>query len=135
MAKPELEYFDTEMIPWKPIEDSLGQYEKILSKDPETGSYTRLLLCQPDLEHCVQYYKHPSSRALCHENMWEEVFVVRGTVLDVTLNKTARAGYYTCRPLGMKHDPLLHPTGALCFGVRTKAKMSKPQLDYFDTKC
>jgi len=39
MAKPELEYFDTETIPWKPSENSPGQYEKILSKDPETGSF------------------------------------------------------------------------------------------------
>jgi hypothetical protein len=39
MAKSELDYFDTEIIPWKPIEGSPGQYEKILSKDPETGSF------------------------------------------------------------------------------------------------
>ena len=39
MAKPELDYFDTEIITWKPIEGSPGQYEKILSKDPETGSF------------------------------------------------------------------------------------------------
>lgn len=39
MAKPELDYFDTEIIPWKPIEGSPGQYGKILNKDPETGSF------------------------------------------------------------------------------------------------
>lgn len=39
MAKPELNYFNTEIIPWKPIEGSPGQHEKILSKDPETGSF------------------------------------------------------------------------------------------------
>ena len=38
MAKPELEFFNTEIIPWKPIEGSPGQYEKILSRDPKTGS-------------------------------------------------------------------------------------------------
>jgi len=48
MFKPELEFFDTEAIPWKPIENSPGQYEKILSMDPETGSHTRLLLSEPD---------------------------------------------------------------------------------------
>ena len=39
MAKPKLEFFNTEAIPWEPIKNSPGQYEKILSKDPETGSY------------------------------------------------------------------------------------------------
>ena len=53
MAKPKLEFFNTEIIPWKPIEGSPGQYEKILSKDPETGSFTRLLLYQPDFEKCI----------------------------------------------------------------------------------
>ena len=39
MAKPKLEFFNTEAIPWEPIKNSPGQYEKILSKDPETGSF------------------------------------------------------------------------------------------------
>jgi len=36
MAKPKLEFFNTEAIPWEPIKNSPGQYEKILSMDPET---------------------------------------------------------------------------------------------------
>jgi len=28
MAKPELEFFDTKLIPWKPIEGAPGKYEK-----------------------------------------------------------------------------------------------------------
>jgi len=43
MAKPELEFFNTEAIPWKPIKNSPGQYEKILSSDPKTGNQLRIL--------------------------------------------------------------------------------------------
>jgi len=49
MTKPELDFFDTELIPWKSIEGSPGQYEKILSKDSKTGSFTRLIMSMPDL--------------------------------------------------------------------------------------
>ena len=120
MAKPELEYFDTETIPWKPIKNSPGQYEKILSKDPQTGSFTRLLLSEPDFEKCISNEEKSSGRILCHEDMWEEVFIVSGTVFDTRLNRTSRAGYYACRPPGMKHGPLFHPAGAVCFEFRTR---------------
>ena len=120
MAKPELEYFDTETIPWKPIKNSPGQYEKILSSDPKTGSHTRLLLSEPDFEKCISNEGRSSGRVICHEDMWEEVFVVSGTGFDTRLNKIYKAGYYACRPPGMKHGPFLHPTGALCFEFRLK---------------
>jgi len=55
MAKPELDFFDTEVIPWKPIEGAPGQYEKILSKDPKTGSFTRLIMSMPDLLYPINY--------------------------------------------------------------------------------
>ena len=53
MAKPELEFFNTEAIPWEPIKNSPGQYEKTLSSDPQTGSYTRLVLFEPDFEKFI----------------------------------------------------------------------------------
>ena len=118
MAKPELEFFDTEPIPWKPIEGSPGQYEKILSRDPVTGSFTRLIMSQPDLDASIRHYKSPQGKVLCHKE-WEEVFIVRGTLIDMANNKTYRAGYYACRPPGMKHGPFFHPTGTVSFEVHT----------------
>jgi len=134
MAKPKLEFFNTEAIPWEPIKNSPGQYEKILSKDPETGSFTRLLLSQPDFEKCISNEGGSSGRVICYEDMWEEVFVVSGTGFDTRLNKTYKAGYYACRPPGMKHGPFLHPTGAICFEIRTRTKMAKPELEFFNTE-
>jgi hypothetical protein len=122
MAKPELEFFDTETIPWKPVDGSPGKYEKILSQDPETGAYTRLLLSEPDLHLAVQNFKNPPYKVLCHDDMWEEVYVVRGTLIDVSLNQTFSAGYYACRPPGMNHGPFYHPTGAISLEFRTPIK-------------
>jgi hypothetical protein len=45
MPKPEIEFidYDTE-YEWRPVEgDKLGIKEKILSLDPDTGDYTRML--------------------------------------------------------------------------------------------
>jgi hypothetical protein len=125
MAKPELEFFNTETIPWKPIEGSPGQYEKILSMDPETGSHTRLLLSEPDLEKMILGEGKFSGKVMSHDDMWEEVFVLSGTGFGTNLNKTFtnrtyKSGYYACRPPGMKHGPFLHPTGAICLEIRTK---------------
>lgn len=122
MAKPEMEFFDTELIPWKPIEGSSGAYEKILSMDPVTGSYTRLLMSAPDLHLCLSQPQVPPGKVLCHNDFLEENFILRGTLLDVTNNKTYRAGYYACRPLGMKHGPFFHPTGAITLEIRTRVK-------------
>jgi hypothetical protein len=120
MAKPEMEFFDTELIPWRPVEGRTGQYEKILSMDPETGSHTRLLLSEPDLAACIRDFSHPRGEALRHEDFWEEVYVLRGTGLNIGAGIHYRAGYYACRPPGMVHGPFYHPSGALCLEVRTR---------------
>jgi len=38
MAKKEQEIHGTESIPWIPIEGYPGAFEKVLNKDPDTGS-------------------------------------------------------------------------------------------------
>lgn len=120
MAKPQLEFFDTELIPWTPVTGRPGQYEKILSLDPDTGSHTRLLLSQPDLADCIRAFADPPTHALRHEDFSEEVYIIRGTGLNIGGNIHYRAGYYACRPPGMLHGPFFHPTGALCLEVRTR---------------
>ncbi len=118
MAKPEFEFLDTELLPLRPVEGAPGQYEKILSKDPDTGSYTRLLLIQPDFSSVIRQPKSLSGRVLSHD-FWEEVFIVRGTAVDETLNKTYGAGYYACRHPDMKHGPFSFPVGGILLEIRT----------------
>lgn len=116
MAKPAFEFMNTELIPWTPIVEGRS-YEKILSKDPETGSYTRLLMSLPDLDASIRDLENPPGKVLFHDDFHEEVFVLQGTLLDPKINKTYKAGYYACRPPKIPHGPFFHPTGAISFEV------------------
>ena len=54
---------------------------------------------------------------LTHE-FWEEVWIIEGTLTDLTLGKTFTASSYACRPPGMKHGPYRSDTGVLMFEIR-----------------
>lgn len=113
MAKPELELFDTELyVEWRQVADAQeGIMEKILSLDPETGSYTRLLKFPP-IE---------TEQLLVHD-FWEEVYVIEGSLYDINKNETYLAGYYACRPPGMLHGPYKIPYGCKTLEIRTFEK-------------
>jgi len=102
-------------VPWRPVAGSAtagaggaGVEEKILSHDPDTGDVTRLLRFAPGLE---------TTETIAHD-VWEEVWILEGSVLDVGLGRTFVAGMYACRPPGMRHGPYRCPTGALLFETR-----------------
>jgi len=111
--KPELEFFDTEVRPWQQVKEIPGQYEKILCKDPIAGGLTRLVLNQPDLNDCICDYHHPKHQALLYEDMWVEIIILKGTVVDPKLNQTYKRGYYGCFAPGTKRGPYFYPTGAI----------------------
>ena len=106
MAKPEMEFHDTDILSWTPVQgEVVGTYEKILSVDPVDGSYTRLIKNEPGVV---------KTKVLSHDH-WEEVLVLEGSITDITLGKTFSKGYYNCRPPGMKHGPFKTDTGSICF--------------------
>lgn len=75
MPKPEIEFkdYDTE-YEWRRVEgDTLGIKEKILSFDPDTGDYTRMLKFPPGIQ---------TSETLVHD-FWEEVLIIEGSLYDV----------------------------------------------------
>jgi hypothetical protein len=108
MAKPELELFDPDTIPWRPVEGRLGAYEKILSFDPETGNYTRLFKVVGPSE---------GTETMSHD-FWEEIFLLKGNITDKVKNETYKAGYYACRPPGMKHGPYKTNEESIGFEIR-----------------
>jgi hypothetical protein len=112
MPKKELEFFDPDMIPWKLVEGETRIYEKIVSHDSDTGSYTRILKFEPGLV---------TENVLVHD-FWEEVYIIKGTLIDMTSNQTFIEGMYACRPPGMKHGPYSIPTGCVTFEIRTYEK-------------
>ena len=68
----EMEFFDPDVkVPWRQAEGAIeGIMEKIVSIDPETGSYTRFLKFPP-LE--------TTELALVHD-FWEEVYIIKGSL-------------------------------------------------------
>jgi hypothetical protein len=110
MPKPEIEFIDTDTrYDWRPVEgDTLGIQEKILSLDPDTKSYSRLLKFPPGIQ---------TSETLVHD-FWEEVFILEGELIDIKKKQTFCRGFYACRPPGMKHGPYSIPRGCVTFEIR-----------------
>lgn len=103
MAKPEIEFCDPEVkFEWRPVEGGVpGIYEKILSRDPETGNYTRLLKFLPGVR---------TSEVLIHD-FWEEVLILKGELVDLSKDETYGEGFYACRPPGDEARAVLRPAG------------------------
>jgi hypothetical protein len=108
MPKREMEFSDTEKLEWKPVEGMEGVYEKILSYDPDTGSYTRLL----------KFEKNGRGKEVLSHDFWEEAYIIKGTLEDLGKGLVFKEGMYACRPPGMKHGPYLSKEGCLLFEVR-----------------
>lgn len=96
MPKPALEFFDISSIEWEPCGGIReGLFMKVLSRNEETGEYTRLLRWEPG---------DAINEILVHD-FWEEIYILQGRILDLGLNQEYTAGMYACRPPGMKHGP------------------------------
>ena len=106
MARENKEFFDTDLLPWNKIGE--GVYEKILSKDEETGAYTRLLKIEPG----------GKIEGILTHDFCEEVYIIKGSLVDKTLNKKFTAGMYAYRNPGMKHGPYESPDGFLAIEIR-----------------
>ena len=112
MPKPELEFFPVTDVEWTPALGGTvaGLYERILAADPETGVASRILRFDPGTDtSAAGVQAHP---------FWEEVYILEGSLHDLTLNQTFPAGTYACRPPGMRHGPWVAPEGCLTFEVR-----------------
>lgn len=110
MPKQEMEFFDHDItIGWRQVAGAQeGIIEKILSEDPETGDYTRLLKFPPGLV---------TNEVLVHD-FWEEVYILQGTLIDLNKKETYVEGMYACRPPGMIHGPYSIPNGCMTIEMR-----------------
>jgi len=115
MAKPEREFFSPDGLPWEPVEGSptggaggRGVAQRILARDPDTGDVTRLLRFDAGVE---------TSETITHD-FWEEVWILKGELIDLGKGQTFRAGMYACRPPGMIHGPYRVPRGCLTLELR-----------------
>lgn len=111
MAKPEFEFFPVTDVEWTECPGGNPLItERILSRDPEAGVATRILRYEPGADSSAM-------GAQIHD-FWEEVYILEGSFVDLTLNKTFRAGEYACRPPGMAHGPWSTEEGVVTFEAR-----------------
>lgn len=110
MPKAEAEFFDVKQIDWTPIEQVAGLSEKILSRDPDSGDYTRLLSFHPGTD--------TSPMGVQRHDCWEEVYILEGGFHDLSLNQTFQKGMYACRPPGMPHGPWFSKDGCTTLEIR-----------------
>ena len=108
MPKQELEFFDVEQLEAKQVASQPGLRERILSHDPQSGDYTRLLYFPAGAE----------TTGVQRHDFWEEVWIVEGAIFDLTLGQNFTKGMYACRPPGMAHGPWRAPEGCVTFEVR-----------------
>jgi hypothetical protein len=112
MPKPEYEFFDPSSIPWQQVQGGPpGLTERILSRDPDSGDYTRQLRFAPGTD--------TSPMGVQRHDFWEEVWILDGDFHDLELDKTFASGQYACRPPGMPHGPWrAGPQGCTTFEIR-----------------
>ena len=113
MPKEEREFFDTSTIDWKPVGAGSGAAaegitEKILSHDPETGDYARMVNFSAGVE---------TDETIEHD-FWEGVIIIEGSLIDTRIDQEFTKGMYGCRPPGMKHGPYRSPNGCITFELR-----------------
>jgi len=112
MAKKQMEIHETQSIAWIPVEGSPGICEKILNKDPETGSVTRLLRFDPGTS---------TTEVLVHDFV-EEIWVIEGGLTDTRQNLELKKNSYGYRHPGMEHGPYYTKDGAITFEIRNYGK-------------
>ena len=117
MAKPELEFFDPETLPWRPVASQPGASERVLAEDPATGLLTRLVRWDPGLSTS-------SAGPVAHE-YFEEVLLLSGSLRDLSLDRSFGVGYYACRPPGMVHGPWETAGGCLMLETRYERPRSR----------
>jgi hypothetical protein len=112
VAKSEREFFPVTDVDWTPAQGGVvpGLYERILAFDPATEVATRILRFDPGT--------NTSPAGAQVHDFWEEVYILEGSLHDLTLDQTFPRGAYACRPPGMPHGPWTAPEGCLTFEVR-----------------
>jgi hypothetical protein len=103
MAKAEREFFDADLVPARGVPGSDTLHERILSEDPASGDDTGILIMDPGSD--------TSPLGVQAHDYWEEVWILAGSLRDLTVDRTFHAGQYACRPPGMRHGPWQAPDG------------------------
>ena len=108
--KPEIEFRGVDPSAWQPAASGVaGVTEAVLARDEQTGLPTILQRYEPGTD--------TSPAGVVTHDFWEEVYILEGSLHDLTLGQTFNAGSYACRPPGMPHGPWRSDDGCLVLAV------------------
>lgn len=105
--REEHEFFPVGAIDWRPADEGIA--ERVLSRDPDTSTLTRIARWEPGLE---------TSGVIRHD-YHEEVYLLEGDLTDLTLGRTFRAGDFASRRPGTPHGPYRTDKGCTMLEIRT----------------
>jgi hypothetical protein len=108
-VKNEREFFPTGQLPWM-VADGIEQ--RVLSTAPD-GTLTRLARWPAGTTSGAEVIRH---------EYVEEVYLLEGSLTDLTLEQTFHPGDYACRPPGMPHGPYITADGCLMLETRYSAR-------------
>lgn len=108
--KDQHEFFATGSVDW--ADAGGGISERLLSQGPD-GMLTRLARWAPGTTSGAGVIRH---------EYVEEVYLLEGSLTDLTLEQTFGPGDYACRPPGMPHGPYTTADGCTMLEIRYSAR-------------
>ncbi|WP_328128465.1 nitrilase-related carbon-nitrogen hydrolase [Priestia megaterium] len=111
MPRPEIEFTDYSNFELAPIDGKVvGLSQRVISEGSSTQEMVRILEFAPGTD--------TTPNGVQVHNYWEELYIVKGSIIDLTLNKIFTAGMVASRPPGMQHGPWKSTDGCIMFEVR-----------------
>ncbi|MFC5267886.1 cupin domain-containing protein [Kribbella qitaiheensis] len=105
--KSQHEFFTASDVPWTEVGPGISQ--RMLSSDPADGTLTRIAKWAPGTVSGEDVIQH---------EYFEEVYLLEGTLTDLTLGKTFEQGDYAARRPGMPHGPYRTGEGCTMLEIR-----------------
>lgn len=113
MKRPKLEFTSYDDIELEPIPGKVkGLSERVISKGEAEHELVRILEFAPGTD--------TTPNGVQIHDYWEEIIIIEGSIIDLTLNQEFTKGMVASRPPGMKHGPWKCPDGCVMFEVRYK---------------
>ncbi|WBQ02756.1 cupin domain-containing protein [Kribbella sp. CA-293567] len=104
--KAEHEFFAVSDVPW--TEDVPAITQRLLTTSPD-GKLTRIARWAPGTNSGTEVIRH---------EYFEEVYLLEGSLTDLTLGRTFRQGQYAARRPGMPHGPYRTGEGCVLLEIR-----------------
>lgn len=105
-----VEFVDYKKFKLVPISGPVeGLSERVISKSLK-GDLARILEFAPGTD--------TSPNGVQTHEYWEELFIIEGSVTDLTLRETFTTGMVASRPPGMKHGPWRTENGCTMYEIR-----------------